>query len=50
MKLTLRVDQGDGPMEVTTNLYTIGSPALNIQGCKAGWESRGLTGDGIKIH
>ena len=23
MKLTLRVDQGDGPMEVTTNLYTI---------------------------
>ena len=23
MKLTLRVDQGDGPMEVTTNLFTI---------------------------
>lgn len=23
MKLTLRVDQGDGPMEVTINLYTI---------------------------
>ena len=23
MKLTLRVDQGDGPMDVTTNLYTI---------------------------
>ena len=23
MKLTLRVDQGDGPIEVTTNLYTI---------------------------
>ena len=23
MKLTLRVDQGDGPLEVTTNLYTI---------------------------
>jgi len=23
MKLTLRVDQGDGPIEVTTNLFTI---------------------------
>ena len=23
MKLTLRVDQGDGPIDVTTNLYTI---------------------------
>jgi hypothetical protein len=23
MKLTLRVDQGDGPMEITTNLFTI---------------------------
>jgi len=23
MKLTLRIDPGDGPMEVTTNLYTI---------------------------
>ena len=23
MKLTLRVDQGDGPLEVTTNLFTI---------------------------
>ena len=23
MKLTLRVDQGDGPIEVSTNLYTI---------------------------
>ena len=23
MKLTLRVDQGDGPVEVTTNLFTI---------------------------
>jgi len=23
MKLMLRVDQGDGPIEVTTNLYTI---------------------------
>ena len=25
MKLTLRVDQGDGPMEITTNLFTIGA-------------------------
>ena len=23
MKLTLRVDQGDGPMEISTNLFTI---------------------------
>ena len=23
MKLTLRVDQGDGPVEITTNLFTI---------------------------
>jgi len=23
MKLTLRVDQGDGPLEITTNLFTI---------------------------
>ena len=23
MKLTLRVDQGDGPIEITTNLFTI---------------------------
>jgi len=23
MKLTLRVDQGDGPMDITTNLFTI---------------------------
>ena len=25
MKLTLRVDQGDGPMEISTNLFTIGA-------------------------
>ena len=23
MKLTLRVDQGDGPMDISTNLFTI---------------------------
>ena len=25
MKLTLRIDQGDGPIEVTTNRFTIGA-------------------------
>ena len=44
MKLTLRVDQGDGPIEVSTNLFTI-----------VAWERRFKTkaskiGDGIGME
>ena len=44
MKLTLRVDQGDGPVEVSTNLFTI-----------VAWERRFKTkaskiGDGIGME